>query len=96
MEIDATTCGVLLCTWTIHREYLLKRCFSPQCESALPLLKDFETNGVYQNFDFSSPVNTMHETIEETGRSKRKETRGASNISAQLVTALPTRESDVN
>lgn len=28
------TCGVLLRTWTIHREYLSKRCFSPR-ESAL-------------------------------------------------------------
>jgi len=69
--------------------------FSPAWKCPPPLLRDFETNGVYQNFDFSSPVDTR-ETIEETTHSKRKETRGVSNISAQLVTALPTRESDVN
>jgi len=61
-------CGVLLRTWTIHREYLSKHCFSPRRESVLPLLKDFETNGVYQNSDFRSAANTARETIEETAR----------------------------
>lgn len=91
--------GVLLRTWTIHREYLSKRCFSPRRESALPLLTmkrhdDVETRtACIKTLISGAPLNTR-ETIEETVRqAEGNSRRSASNISAQLVTALPTRES---